>query len=81
MNTKLIKITGQTLKELEIMSLHQQWKYNKGVFMYKALNYAAPEYIPKLYTHPPSRYSNSINHDLDLPRPRIDIIYINSKQA
>ena len=41
--------------------------------MYKALNYAVPEYIANQYTHPPWRYSNSRNHDLDLPRPWIDI--------
>ena len=57
------------------MSLHQQFKYNKDVFVYKALNYAGPEYTFNLYTHPSSsRYSNSRNHYLDLPRPWIDIV-------
>ena len=32
-----------------------------------------PEYIPNLHTHTPSRYSNSRNYQLSLPRPRIDI--------
>ena len=72
MNTN--QSTDPALKELETFSLHQQLKYNKGLFMHKDLNYAAPEYISNLYTHPPSRYSNSRNRDLDLPRPRIDNI-------
>ena len=55
------------------MNLHQQLQYNMGVFMYKALNYTAPEYISNMYTHPPSRYSNSRNNYLDLPRTSIDI--------
>ena len=71
MNTN--QSTDQALKEMEIMSLYQQLKYAQSVFMYKALNYAAPEYTSNLYTHPLSRYSNSRNNDLDLPRPSIDI--------
>ena len=41
--------------------------------MYRVLNNEAPEYISNLYTHTPSRYSNSRNYQLSLPRPRIDI--------
>ena len=33
----------------------------------------ASEYISNLYTHTSSRYSNSRNYHLSLPRPRIDI--------
>ena len=47
--------------------------YNKGLFMYKVLSNEAPEYIYNLYTLTPSRYSNSRNYKLSLPRPRIDI--------
>ena len=51
----------------------KQLGYNKGLFMYRVLNNEAPEYISNLYTHTPSRYSNSRNYQLSLPRPRIDI--------
>ena len=50
------------------MSLHKQQEYNKGLFMYRD-----PEYISNMYTRPPTRYSNSGNCQLSLPRPRIDI--------
>ena len=55
------------------MSLQKQLEYNKGLFMYRVLNNEALEYISNLYTHTPSRYSNSRNYHLSLPRPRIDI--------
>ena len=55
------------------MNLHKQLDYNKGLFMYRVLNSEAPEYISNLYTHIPSRYSNSWKYQLSLPRPRIDI--------
>ena len=65
--------TDQKLKEMRIMSLQKQLEYNKGLFMYRVLSNEAPEYIFNLYTHTPSRYSNSRNYHLSLPRPRIDI--------
>ena len=65
--------TDQKLKEMRIMSLQKQLEYNKGFFMYSLLSNEAPEYISNLYTHTPSRYSNSRNYHLSLPRPRIDI--------
>ena len=43
------------------MSLQKQLEYNKGLFMYRVLSNEAPEYISNLYTHTPSRYSNSRN--------------------
>ena len=46
--------------------------------MYGVLSNEAPEYISNLYTHTPSRYSNSRNYQHSLPRPRIDI-YIRIK--
>ena len=52
--------TDQKLKEMRIMSLQKKLEYNKGLFMYRVLNNEAPEYISNLYTHTPSRYSNSI---------------------
>ena len=55
------------------MSLQKQLEYNKGLFMYRLLSNVAPEYISNLCTHTPSRYSNSRNYHLSLPRPRIDI--------
>ena len=55
------------------MSLQKQLEYNKGLFMYRVLSNEAPEYISNLYTYTPSRYSNSRNYHLSLPRPRIDI--------
>ena len=55
------------------MSLQKQFDYNKGLFMYRLLSNEAPEYISNLYTHIPSRCSNSRNYHLSLPRPRIDI--------
>ena len=63
------------LKEMRIMSLQKQLEYNKGFFMYRVLSNEAPEYISNLYTHShtPSRYSNSRNYEISLPRPRIDI--------
>ena len=65
--------TDQKLKEMRIMNLQKQLEYNKGLFMYRLLRNEAPEYISNLYTHTPSRYSNSRNYHLSLPRPRIDI--------
>ena len=65
--------TDQKLKEMRIMSLQKQLEYNEGLFMYRLLSNKAPEYISNLYTHTPSRYSNSRNYYLSLPRPRIDI--------
>ena len=74
--------TDQKLKEMGIMRLQKQLEYNKGLFMYRVLSnevpgYIAPGYIPNLYTHTPSRYSNSRNYHLSLPRPRIDIFKTN----
>ena len=54
--------TDHKLKEMRMMSLQKQLEYNKGLFMYRVL-----------FTHTPSRYSNSRNYHLSLPRPRIDI--------
>ena len=65
--------SDQKLKEMRIMSLQKQLEYNKGLFMYRVLSNEAPEYMSNLYTHTPSRYSNSRNYHLSLPRPRIDI--------
>ena len=65
--------TDQKLKEMRIMILQKQLEYNKGLFMYRLLSNDAPEYISNLYTHTPSRYSNSRNYHLSLPKPRIDI--------
>ena len=65
--------TDQKLKEMRILSLQKQLEYNKGLFMYRLLSNEAPEYISNLYTHTSSRYSNSRNYHLSLPRPRIDI--------
>ena len=65
--------TDQKLKEMRIMSLQKQLEYNKGWFMYRILCNEAPGYISNLYTHTPSRYSNSRNYHLSLSRPRIDI--------
>ena len=56
------------------MSLQKQLEYNTGLFMYRVLSNEAPEYISNLYTHTPSRYSNSRNYHLSLPIPRIDVI-------
>ena len=64
--------TDQKLKEMRIMSLQKQLDY-KGLFMYRALSNEAPVYISNSCTHTPSRYSNSKNYQLSLPRPRIDI--------
>ena len=65
--------TDQKLKEMRIMSLQKQPEYNNGLFLYRLLSNEAPEYRSNLYTHTPSRYSNSRNYHLSLPRPRIDI--------
>ena len=65
--------TDQKLKGMRIMNLQKQPEYNKGLFMYRVLNNEAPEYISNLYKHTPSRYSNSRNYKLSLPRPRIDV--------
>ena len=59
------------------MDLQKQLEYNKGLFMYRVLSNEAPGYISKLYTHTPSRYSNSRNYHFSLPRPRIDIFKTN----
>ena len=40
--------------------------------MYRVLNNEASEYISNLYTHTATRYSNSRNYKLSLPRSRID---------
>ena len=65
--------TDQKLKEMKIISLQKNLEYNKGLFMYRVLSNEVPGYISNLYTHIPSRYSNSRNYHLSLPRPRIDI--------
>ena len=68
--------TDQKLKEMRIMrimSLQKQLEYKKGLFIYRLLSNEASEYISNLYTHTPSRYSNSRNHHLSFPRPRTDI--------
>ena len=52
---------------------HHVYLLYKGLFMNRGLSNEAPEYISNLYTHTPSRYSNSRNYQLSLPRPRIDI--------
>ena len=65
--------TDQKLEDMRLMSLQKQLEYNKGFIMYRVLSNEAPVYIFNLYTHTPSRYSNSRNYQLILPRPRIDI--------
>ena len=65
--------TDQKLKEMRIISLQKPLEYNKGLFMHRVLSNESPGYISKLYTHTPSRYSNSRNYQLSLPRPRINI--------
>ena len=65
--------TDQKLKQMRRMSLQKQLECNKGLFMYRVLSNDAPDYISNRYTHTPSRYSNSRNYHLSLPRPRIDI--------
>ena len=55
------------------MSLQKQLEYNKVFFMYRVLSNEAPENISNLYTHTPSRCSNSKNYHLSLHRPKIDI--------
>ena len=57
---------------MSIMSLHKQLKY-KCLFVYRTLNNKVPEYISNMYICPPSRYSNSRNYQLSLPRSKIDI--------
>jgi hypothetical protein len=66
--------TDQKFKKMGILSLHRQLEYNKGVFMYRALTNDAPEYISSMYAPRRSRYSNSRNNQLGLPRPRIDLL-------
>ena len=56
---------------MRIVSLHKKLEYNKGLFMYRVLTSEAPDYISSLYTHIPSRYSNSRNYKLSLPRTDI----------
>ena len=65
--------TDQKLKEMRIMSRQKQLEDNKGLFIYRVLSNEAQEYISGLYIHTSSRYSNSRNYHLSLPRPRIDI--------
>ena len=65
--------SDQKLKKMRIMSLQKQLEYDKGLFIYRVFSNEAPEYISNLYTHTTSRYSNSRNIHLSLPRPRIDI--------
>ena len=55
------------------MSLHKQLECNKGLFIYKVFNSEAPEYTSNPYTRPSPFYSNSSNHQLSLPRQRIDV--------
>ena len=55
------------------MSRQKQLEDNKGLFIYRVLSNEAQEYISGLYIHTSSRYSNSRNYQLSLPRPRIDI--------
>ena len=40
------------------MSLHKKMEYSKGLFMYRVLNYEAPEYISNIYTRPPPPLSS-----------------------
>ena len=56
------------------MNLQKQLEYNNGLSIYRVLSNEAPGYISNLYTHTPSRYSNSRNYHLSLLRPRIDIV-------
>ena len=65
--------TDQKLKGMRIMSLQKQLENSKVFFMYRVLSNEAPDYISNLYTRTPSRYSNSRNYQLSLPRPRINI--------
>jgi len=53
------------------MSFHIQFAYNKGLYMHRALNNEAPEYISNICTHRPSRFSSSRNCHFCAPKPRI----------
>ena len=63
--------TDKKLKEVRIMSVHKQLEYNKGLFVCRVLSNDIYIYVCT-HTHPPSRYSNSRNYHLSLPRPRMD---------
>ena len=55
--------------------IYNLYTHTRGLFMYRVLSNEAPKpYISNLYTHTLSRYSNSRNYHLSLPRPRIDIL-------
>ena len=64
--------TDEKLKELGLLGLHSQLTYNKGVFMYKALNNDAPMYIMTLFHLNESHHPN-FRQNLHLPRPKLDL--------
>ena len=55
------------------MNLRKELEDNKSLFMYRVINNETPEYMSNLYRRPSSRYSNSRNYQLSLPRPMTDI--------
>ena len=65
--------TNQRFEKLKILSLKNQHLFNKGVFMYKAINHKFPGYVTDLF---PRRYSLGVRGSGNLigqKRPRIDM--------
>lgn len=51
--------TDGKMKKLKIPPLDKQFEYNKGIFMYKIINFLAPSYLYKFLELSQTRYENS----------------------
>ena len=64
--------TDSKLWEAGILSMKDQLKYNKSVFMFKIWNNQTPEYLSKFFRQSMSNYGKH-NKLYIMPRPRIDL--------
>ena len=62
--------TDQKLKQLGVLSLEKQFKFNKAVLMYKTVNNISPEYLSRFVQKATCRYGSS---NLLIPPTRIDL--------
>ncbi len=64
--------TDEKLKQAGILSLKNQFTYNKTLQIFKIIQGHAPHYLINLFHTSQTRYVNS-RHNLHLPMPRLDI--------
>ena len=64
--------TDAKLQHLGILPLHEQFLFNKLVFMYKITKSKAPAHVRTLFCHSHKPFE-TLRNDLTVPKPRLDL--------